>query len=143
MNYVKGNLWNFHGANAPVCFTTNGMIKKNGELVMGKGIALQTKQRYPDVPLRLGQAVKAWGNQPFYFRDHNIISFPTKHDWRQPSDFDLIRESTINLRILTDYYSFGAVYLTPPGCGNGGLNWNEVEPVISPILDERFYIVLQ
>ena len=141
MNYITGNLWDFRSAMTPVCVTTNGMTKNNGELVMGKGIALQAKQRFPDLAGSLGQAVRMYGNLVFYFPSCHVISFPTKHDWRNPSDIQLIRTSAAQLVELINIYSFERVYLTQPGCGNGGLGWNLVSAVLTPILDDRFWIV--
>lgn len=142
MQYVYGNLWDFHPQGV-VAVTTNGIIKKNGELVMGKGIALQAAQRFPDIPARLGKAVKAYGNFTFYMEDHRIMSFPTKDHWKDHSDLIIIKASAVNAMILAKHFNLSHVFLTPPGCGNGGLHWAQVEPIISPILDNRFHIVLQ
>jgi len=143
MQYVQGNLWDFRGPDTPVCVTTNGVIKKNGELVMGAGVALQAKQKFPEIPGVLGLAVKDWGNTVIYLPKHYVISFPTKNDWRNPSDLGLIKQSAHKLLNLTNARNFDHVYLTPPGCGNGGLHWSVVEPILQALFDNRFVIVLQ
>jgi hypothetical protein len=140
MKTTYGNLWNFHSS-GPVCITTNGVIKKDGYLVMGAGIALQAKQRFPQLPSKIADAVSQHGNQTFYLPDENIFSFPTKHDWRDKSDIDLITRSAWQLVAITDKMGFAQVYLPKPGCANGGLDWYEVEHVISEILNDRFTVV--
>ena len=142
MRCVKGNLWDFHLV-GPVCITTNGIIKKNGELVMGAGIALQAKQRFPEVPRKLADAVKIYGNRTMYLTQERMFSFPTKHDWRDPSDIDLIAESALQLIGLTNGCKFSSVFLPKPGCANGQLSWSKVNVVIGAILDDRFTVVIQ
>ena len=140
MLQIYGNLWNFHEL-APVCVTTNGILKKNGELVMGAGIALQAKQYFRALPGKAGIAVEMYGNHCFYFMEERIFTFPTKHDWRDPSDITLIERSCHELVQITDNNNFHRVYLPRPGCANGQLEWEEVRDVIEPILDNRFTVV--
>jgi len=144
MNIVKGNLWDFHQY-GPVCITTNGIVKNNGELVMGAGIALQAKQRFPKLPRKLAQAVNTYGNHAFYLPDENLFSFPTKHNWRDPSDIDLIAKSALQLVQLTNTtcLNLTRVFLPKPGCANGQLSWSKVSTVISGVLDDRFTVVIQ
>ncbi len=140
MKYTYGNLWDFHSL-GPVCITTNGIIKKDGTLVMGAGIALQAKQRFPDVPAKLADAVRKHGNHAFFLLKEIMFSFPTKHDWRDKTDIDLIAKSCRQLVDLTDRMAFKYVFLHKPGCANGQLDWAEVNAVISSILDDRFTVV--
>lgn len=144
---VKGNIFLMEDASA-ICVTTNGVIQRNGELVMGKGIALAFKNRYSILPKLLGDRVGAYGNVPFLIpltlEDKTtkfIISLPTKKHWRDKSDINLIISSIKRLVEITDYYKFEKVYLTQPGCGNGGLEWKEVKKVIEPLLDNRFSVI--
>jgi hypothetical protein len=144
MQYIQGNLWDFHHY-GPVCITTNGIIKKNGELVMGAGIALQAKQRFPTLPRKLGNAVKVYGNCTLYLPEERLFSFPTKHDWCDPSDINLIASSALQLVQLTNTPALGItqVFLPKPGCANGQLSWSKVNAVISGVLDDRFTVVMQ
>ena len=77
-----------------VCITTNGILKGNGEAVMG--IAEQAVARMPELPRLLGTQLIARSNHVGIlttWRHRVIVAFPTKHDWCQPSPLKLIRQS--------------------------------------------------
>lgn len=145
-----GNIWDMPDdtpqKNA-ICVTTNGIIKKNGEAVMGRGIAKDANDRFhvagilADHLRRKGNCLGVLGY--FETRGHAfyLLSFPTKHDWRNPSDIHLIQKSAKELVRFTDKHQLSHVYLTPPGCGNGRLEWTDVKTVLEPLFDNRFIIV--
>lgn len=135
----NGDIWT-SGADV-ICVTTNGMLKRNGELVMGKGIAMEAIQRFPTLGKLLGHHVKCSGNYPIVidFDDVKIASFPTKNDWRKDSDIQLIEESAILLKNVLPK-DVKHVAMSRVGCGNGNLNWNRVKAVLKPILDDRFVV---
>ena len=121
-----------------LCVTTNGLVKKNGEAVMGAGIAKSIARLAPAAPARLGILIKQNGNivQKFY---NNAIAFPVKHNWWEVADIELIKKSC---RQLVKLLGPNETALLPrPGCGNGKLKWSDVKPVIEKILDDRVYIV--
>lgn len=132
------------------CVTTNSMIKRNGELVMGKGIAKYVNDTYPSIAGILAEHIREYGNTPMMIKLRSkkdgasrfIISLPTKKDWRDNSDIKLIQESCKEIIRIADTAHLNIVYLTRPGCGCGGLNWEkDVKPVIEKILDDRFVVV--
>lgn len=134
-----------------ICFTSNGVLKKNGELVMGAGIAKSFKKMWPPVAKRAGHCVRMGGNRVHMLKEVfikedvyiSLVSFPTKHHWRDDSDVDLIKTSAEQLVKLANAYRWKKISLTKPGCGNGGLKWDDVRKVIEPILDDRFTIFYQ
>lgn len=149
---VIDNLWDFE-ADAK-CITTNGYIKKDGTAVMGAGVAKQAKLIYPELPEVVGKVLKTVGNHvvPVYRTpDAWLFTFPTKHHWMQGSDIDLIKRSAIelhaqveeinSLRFERDVPLLHTIALPRPGCGNGQLSWDDVEPILAPILDDRFVVV--
>lgn len=111
--------------------------------VMGKGIALQFKQAYPANfrayeaacrrdEIRLGQMfVFEAGllDQPCF-----IINFPTKSHWRARSRLSDIKAGLADLRRVIRDYEITSIAVPPLGCGNGGLNWNDVQPLIEEAL---------
>lgn len=132
-----------------VCVTTNGIVKANGEAVMGAGIAKQANQLF-HVSWKLGKYIKEYGNRVFNMGQFSngsqsltVITFPTKHHWKEDSDITLICKSCEELVALCDKFNITKCYMTPPGCGCGNLNYEvTVKPWISEILDDRFIIVL-
>jgi hypothetical protein len=134
---VIGNLWTYP-ADVRV-ITTNGTVKKNGECVMGRGCALEAKQRWPHIALVLGKSIRLHGNIVQYFEGYDVFSFPVKHEWYQKADLQLIAESA--QQIQRKLLASSTCVLPRPGCGNGGLRWEDVKPVLEPILDDRFHII--
>lgn len=134
-----------------ICITTNGIRKINGEAVMGKGVALGAAKKWPLLPGILGQALRYHGVKTELLLEVSregagslfILAFPTKNDWRQPSDWHLIQKSASELVKLTDGMNWKSVWLPPPGCGAGGLNWSGVAQGLAPLLNDRFTIVFQ
>jgi hypothetical protein len=110
---------------------------------MGRGIALQARERYPRIDYTLGKLVAACGNHVYVLQEEGIVSFPTKWDWCKQSDIELIKRSALELSYLLRC-ALGpedTVLLPPPGCGNGGLTWENVKPVIAPLLDDHYIVV--
>lgn len=137
---VTGNIWD-HPCKYK-CVTTNGVVKPNGELVMGAGIALQAKERYPDLPARLGKAVTIFGNKPFVIHEYGIISFPTKEHWKRDSVPSLIVSSAKDIAGFVKAGTVDSIITTRPGCGVGNLVWSGVKKLLEPIFDDDRFIVI-
>lgn len=143
MNVVYGDFWEWD-AQARV-ITTNGYVNRRGEAVMGRGVAYQARERlHFNIARVLGEAIERGGNH-VYALSEGYFSFPVKHHWSDRADLALIERSAGELVIMMQYPSMRRAYptivLPRPGCGNGGLLWEKVEPVIAPILDDRFYVI--
>ena len=133
-----------------ICFTSNGIIKANGRLVMGAGNAKAFRDYFLNLDRSAAHEVNTNGNKCQIVRSHEkthngkvvrIIAFPTKHHWKNPSDLELIKKSAIELVALADELEWKSVYLPPPGCGHGGLDFDtEVKPMLEKIFDSRFVI---
>ena len=141
MQEVTGDIWDFHEQGHLVCITTNGFVKKNGECVMGAGVAKQAKVKFPDLPARVGEDLRLMGNGLNFYGDIKLIMFPVKHNWYEQADIELIKQSCEQLIQLMDFKNIKKVYLPKPGCGNGKLRWPEVKKVIEPLLDDRVIII--
>ena len=145
------NIFDLPQHNEAMCVTTNGIVKTDGNAVMGAGIAKQADQIFHLSNL-LGKYLKQYGNRAFNlgrFQRPNgaiftVFSFPTKHDWKENSDITLICKSCEQLMEMCTKFGITKCYLTPPGCGCGKLNYKTtVRPWISQILDDRFIVVLR
>jgi hypothetical protein len=138
---LTGDIWRCHEAGMTICITTNGVTKADGTAVMGAGIAKQAALKFPSLPRALGRKLRCLGNRVYFFPEQNIITFPTKYDWRDNSDLTLIARSCMELMGYLDSGTITYVALPRPGCSNGKLNWLDVKKVIEPLLDHRVSIV--
>jgi len=125
------------------CCTTNCIVTKAGKAVMGAGIALLFKIYFPGIDENLGKKLKSDGAGVYLiWEEPAIVAFPTKYHFKDNSAIDLIIKSCHELVNLTKDLKFDRIYLSRPGCGLGGLKWEEVGPIISEILlDDKFVIV--
>lgn len=110
--------------------------------VMGKGIALGFKQRFPDMyrdyvarcqrgEVRLGQ--------PYLFRrlvKPWVLNFPTKAHWRSVSKLADIERGLSYLAAHVHEWEVESLAVPPLGCGNGQLDWRMVGPVLYRRLGE-------
>lgn len=107
--------------------------------VMGKGLALSFKQRYPEMfnkykiacekhLLTIGKLML------FYEADHWLLLFPTKENWRNPSKIEYIEKGL--MKFVNTYADKNITSIAFPrlGCGNGELDWNDVKPLMERYL---------
>jgi len=108
--------------------------------VMGRGIALQFKRLYPGVSRQYEKACKAgevrlgrmfvvktglMPPEPRY-----IIHFPTKQHWKEKSRLENIEAGLAALIGDVERLALASIAVPPLGCGNGGLDWDAVRPLI-------------
>jgi O-acetyl-ADP-ribose deacetylase (regulator of RNase III)/uncharacterized protein YwgA len=110
--------------------------------VMGKGVAEQFKKRFPamfeDYKSRTDRNAVRLG-EPYIYRDASgvqIVNFPTKDHWRSPSRLTDIERGLEYLATHAAQWGIVSMVLPPLGCGNGGLEWSEVGPLIFRKLHE-------
>lgn len=133
-----------HNNTEAVCITTNGIVRTDGKAVMGRGIAKYADEHF-NLSKKLADYLILTGNHAYdlgIYEKFHIISFPTKQDWRKKSDIKLIIQSCHEVIKIADDLELQTIYLPAPGCGNGQLRYQDVEPVISKILDDRFIVGL-
>jgi O-acetyl-ADP-ribose deacetylase (regulator of RNase III) len=111
--------------------------------VMGKGVALQFKQAFPanykayrvaceHKEVEIGRMF-VWDSEQLGPQRY-IINFPTKRHWRAKSRLEDIRAGLQDLvRVIQDQ-EIESVAIPALGCGNGGLEWGEVRPLIEEAL---------
>ena len=109
--------------------------------VMGKGIALEYKKRYPDMfqayrDICDRRKLKTGSLMLYYEPDHWVLLFPTKENWRNPSRMEYIEAGLA--KFCRTYAEKGITSVAFPklGCGNGELNWSEVQPVMEKYLKD-------
>ncbi len=109
--------------------------------VMGKGAALQFKNKFPKMFKDYQEACKLGnvkiGEPHVWIEDQlSIINLPTKNHWRNPSQYDFIESGLIWLKEFLKDHSQKTITLPALGCGNGGLDWNKVKEMIYGHLQE-------
>ena len=133
LTYIKGDLFN---SPAQVLVNTVNTVG-----VMGKGIALQFKEKYPEM-FKYYQNIcenKEFdtGNLILWKKSEKwLLLFPTKKHWRSPSKIEYIEAG---LKKFVKYYDkFGIESIAFPklGCGNGGLDWEIIKPMMEGYLKQ-------
>lgn len=111
--------------------------------VMGRGIALQFKKRFPENFKAYEKACARKEVVPgkmFVFETGDlfpriIVNFPTKRHWRQGSRMEDIDAGLADLVRVLRERGVSSVAVPPLGCGLGGLDWTVVRPKIVAALD--------
>lgn len=113
--------------------------------IMGKGIALMFKEKFPENFLAYAQACKnnevrtgkmfVTESQQL-FGPKLIINFPTKTHWRARTKIAWIKEGLEDLVQVIKDKDVRSVAVPPLGCGNGGLDWSDVRPLIFDALGD-------
>ena len=107
--------------------------------IMGKGIALQFKEKFPlnfklyqkackNTEVRTGKMFVT--ETGFLTNPKYIINFPTKTDWRSNSRLEDIAEGLNDLVKVVKEKNILSIAIPALGCGNGGLDWKDVKPLI-------------
>jgi O-acetyl-ADP-ribose deacetylase (regulator of RNase III) len=113
--------------------------------VMGAGVALAFKKKYPDMFKEYVRQCKAkeispgsptvWKEGDMFSKGIEIINFPTKNHWRKPSEYEYIESGLIWLSEYLKNREGLIVTLPALGCGHGGLDWELVRRLIIKYLD--------
>jgi O-acetyl-ADP-ribose deacetylase (regulator of RNase III) len=107
--------------------------------IMGKGIALRFKSRWPANFTQYVAACKAGQVRPGKMlvhdtggrvKPHYIINFPTKEHWREASKLEFIRHGLVDLVGQVRRLQIRSIAIPALGCGNGGLAWSDVRPLV-------------
>ena len=132
IRFVKGNLLE---STAQALVNTVNTVG-----VMGKGIALQFKEAYPNNYILYRNACKdklVQVGSMFITKEQNvyginkiIVNFPTKTTWRKPSEYSYIEKGLKDLKDKILELHIESIAIPPLGSHNGGLDWNVVKQMI-------------
>ncbi len=134
IRYTKGDI--FDSETEAIINTVNTVG------VMGKGIALQFKQRFPynfevykkacdNNDIGIGKLLVTESDSLF---TKYIINFPTKKHWKNPSQYHYIEEGLEDLIKQLKEKKIKSVAIPPLGAGNGRLKWENVKMIIEKYL---------
>lgn len=136
MNEIIADIWQLHESGCVIAIPVNQGWKRNGEAVMGLGVARDAARRYPTLPAIWGQYCRAKHKSTpvTLIEPLNLVMFPTKGlnerepwmSWEGMSDFNLILRSCQQLRDTITL----PTYLPLPGCGAGRLDPAIVLPMV-------------
>jgi len=135
INCLKGNLFDSDTQALVNAVNTVG--------VMGKGIALQFKKRFPMNYKLYSEACKKGEvviGKMFVVKENTfkgekmIINFPTKTAWFKKSQYTFIEEGLKDLVKVIDQYKIKSIAIPPLGSGNGGLKWDKVKSMMNEYL---------
>lgn len=112
--------------------------------VMGKGIALQFKRRFPDNFKAYAHACKSDSvkigrmfvhDRGQVSRPRFIVNFPTKNHWRGGSRLSYIQDGLVDLVAQIKNFEIRVIAIPALGCSNGGLAWTDVRQLIRDALE--------
>jgi len=137
MKFTKGNLLE---TDAQAIVNTVNTVG-----IMGKGIALQFKERFPmnfkiyaDLckkgQVQIGKMLVVKENS--LHGEKIIINFPTKTEWYKKSQYYYVEEGIKDLVKVIDEYKIKSIAIPPLGCGNGGLQWEKVRLLLGKYLND-------
>lgn len=135
IRYTKGNLLETQAEALVNTVNTVG--------VMGKGVALMFKEAFPENFRAYQKACKNnevqvgrmfVTTQDALMGPRWIINFPTKEHWRSKTRVEWVERGLEDLRRVVEEEGIRSIALPPLGCGNGGLAWDRVRPLIEEYL---------
>jgi len=149
---IQEDLWTPIPYPGMVVVTTNGSLRHNGSVVMGRGAAYQATQRMPGIDRECGYAI---ANSPLsvhyngtYVYGFLVVHNPTglgvktgfgifqvKYAWSDLADPGLIALSMHMLRLYATAHPAVQIRMNYPGIGNGGLHSSQVEPFLAWLPD--------
>jgi len=140
----------------PVTYMRGNITKNESDLlvntvncvgVMGKGVALDFKKAFPKIDIDYRAAclegrlypgsclLFPLPSDPFHPRFW--AAFATKNHWTLPSRYEWISTGLVMLRQqVQKHKSIRSIAIPPLGCGNGGLDWARVHPMIISALSD-------
>tara|TARA_B100000929_G_scaffold267890_1_gene236409 strand:- start:129 stop:1697 length:1569 start_codon:yes stop_codon:yes gene_type:complete len=117
--------------------TVNSRLSERGNPVMGAGVAKAFRDKWGDAVMKpYAEAIKSGELRPgrallFDLPDgRKWAALATKDDWRDKSQMQWVESGLKELGEKLRDGGFKSVAITPPGCGNGGLDWKKVEPIV-------------
>lgn len=145
-----GSIWDNAGKFCNyVVVPTNGCIY-NGELIMGAGLALDCKKKFPSIPAHAAQKVlldpeTASGKRPYHIIEcpNNVILLQTKLHYKDPSPLWLIEESLAKLaELASKAENQKNIYHVPRvGTGLGKADWrSQIRPLCARLLPSNCII---
>jgi hypothetical protein len=150
MKIIKGNLWD--SIDEIILVTANSYINAKGELVMGRGAALELKTKFPNIASLFARMISYLGG---HLGEYNVIVadpyasnlliqwpygtiygiFQVKYHFKSQADLSLIERSVNKLNFIEKGFIDKKISMNFPGIGFGGRTMEEVLPIVSKLND--------
>lgn len=141
-------MWDCFGKVDLFLVTTNPVVNSKGELVMGRGMALEAKKKFPILPKKFAERYQEACDIQGYddalystnvgqgglFAGQPVGWFMVKNHWAEPARLDIIKHSVLELAKWAKHTK-GIVALNFPGIGNGKLKREDVLPLLEVLPD--------
>lgn len=128
--HEKGDMWSAFDNTDHFLITTNRIVKRDGGLVMGAGIAKTARDRWPGLDKKLGTAIKQAGAEYGVILGKKIGIFQVKNHFKEEACLKLIEQSAKKLAEVANSNPEKRYDLNFPGIGNGKRQFNDVEPLL-------------
>lgn len=137
LKFVRGDFFDF---DADIRVNTVNCVG-----VMGAGVALAFKNKYPEMFKEYVRQCKeneiypgrpcVWKQEDMFSRGIEIINFPTKNHWKNPSKYEYVEDGLVWLSNYLKHKDGLTITLPALGCGHGGLDWERVKRLIIQYLE--------
>lgn len=138
----RGNMFDMWGKTGLFLFTSNPIVNQKGLAVMGRGIAKQLADKYPDIQKDFGKWLQVPRERSVYpcevigtYDRQTVGYFMVKDHWKSAARLDIILESVRDMIDSNMVNQFQRIDLNFPGIGNGKLNKADVLPIITLLPD--------
>ncbi len=142
MQIMKQNLWQKVPLPVMYIVTTNSTIKRDGRLVMGRGAALEARNKIKDIDLECGAAINGRGlygfievKSPTRVGKAGFGIFQVKRIFNADAELDIIKYSTDMLEVYAERNAEIQIRMNFPGIGAGRLKYNDVLPLLQSLPD--------
>jgi O-acetyl-ADP-ribose deacetylase (regulator of RNase III) len=143
IRFVRGNLFDSQAEALVNAVNTVG--------VMGRGVALEFKHRFPEnyiayrAACRRDEVVvgKMFTFETSLEQPRWIINFPTKQHWRNPSKLEFVRDGLENFVRVIEAKKISSVALPALGCGTGQLDWKTVRELLGASLEPLDHVAFE
>jgi O-acetyl-ADP-ribose deacetylase (regulator of RNase III) len=143
IQFVQGNLFDSQAEALVNAVNTVG--------VMGRGVALEFKHRFPEnyrayrLACKREELIvgKMFVTETKLEQPRWIINFPTKQHWRNPSKLEFVRDGLEDFVRVIEAHGIKSVALPALGCGTGGLEWKTVRELIEAVLEPLDHVVFE
>ena len=149
MIWKTGNIWIWHQMGATIVIPTNYGWKSDGTNVMGRGLAKEAAEQFPDLPELYGESCQL-SIPELHWPERRLILVPSKElnreapwlSWQAPATIQRVQRSLEWLQANAGSFP-NKVYVPCLGAGNGQLDDELIQELMDKILVDPKFIGVQ